>query len=401
MYSTITLVPQTSNTPTRVINTYEQVNHDPSVGHWQNYFSVERALAAVVSHVGTLPSSSTTERHTERVYMDGIKYFLSWYENRLPTPELIREYISHLKHGKQDKHATITPLKSTTISSKYLAPLRKFIEALSDQIIVGTNNDPLEGKQLVSVTSARDAMRAALKVKNPPADTSTIEAPLDSHGTRLKYHQVDHLYSTICPDTLRGARDLALLYIGFTTGLRLAELRQLSLSSFVDEGSYYKLMTLGKRNNTTPVACDRLTYNLALRWVAMWNDGLDIDDPRRMTATTPLWQPITHGDHYPTIGVQGYTPGRVISTQAIRDVVQTRVKVLFPTGDVKFSPHDMRRTLASMCRKLNMPIDNIQVILRHKSILTTKRYIGNEIEFEQTLITNRQPFTSLSHMKNI
>ena len=387
-------------TATRIVESFEQVRHDRSVGHWSDYFNVEQAVSAVRDHVRTLPSSTTNERHTERVYMDGIKYFLAWYDNRLPSPELVRAYINHLKHDKRDAKGNPTPLKASTISSKYLAPLRKFIEALSDQIIVGLDNAPIEGKQLVSVTVARDAMRAALKIKNPAPDTTSIEAPLDAHGTRLKHHQVDHLYSTIDPTTKRGARDLALLYIGFTTGLRLNELRQISLSSFVDQGSYYQIRTLGKRNNTTPVACDRLAYALCQNWVNVWNEGLSAVDERLITFNTPLWQPIVHGDNYPTVGIQGYTAGRVITTQAIRDIVQNRTAVLFPAGNVKFSPHDMRRTLAYMCRKLNMPIDNIQVVLRHKSIVTTKRYIGNEIEFEQTLITNRQPFTSLSGIKS-
>jgi integrase len=47
---------------------------------------------------------------------------------------------------------------------------------------------------------------------------------------------------------------------------------------------------------------------------------------------------------------------------------------------VKFSPHDLRRTLAKLMRDAGADLEQIQLTLGHESLKTTERYLGGKIE---------------------
>jgi integrase len=49
---------------------------------------------------------------------------------------------------------------------------------------------------------------------------------------------------------------------------------------------------------------------------------------------------------------------------------------------LEFSPHDLRRTCAKLCRLSGGALEQIQFLLGHASVQTTERYLGGKQELQ-------------------
>jgi len=47
-------------------------------------------------------------------------------------------------------------------------------------------------------------------------------------------------------------------------------------------------------------------------------------------------------------------------------------------GVPQLAPHDLRRTTAKLCRAVGGELEQIQMLLGHSSVQTTKRYLGTK-----------------------
>jgi integrase len=349
--------------------------------NWLNYFDVRAAVESVMNHVAQLPSSQTDEKHTARVYADGLKYFLTWYGDRLPNEALVMQYIAHLL-GRG--------LKSSTISSKYLAPLRLFLNKLVNQSIVCTEAE----RELVQ--DCKEAIRLALQIKSPkPATVSNIAPLWRGEFKRLGSKEVNMVLRGL-PDTLIGKRDYALLHIAFSTGLRLAELARISMGCIVasPDGTTYLVTVRGKRGNVDPVSITHKCYADIVAWVQAYNalvekEGDGVEDPRYITKDTPLWQGLLHGGHL--VKTSTYKPERGISHQALRDVIAKRTGEALGE-DNALAAHDTRRTCAAIAYDAGMGIPEIQGLLRHKNPAVTLNYIGQKPDFNSRTLGLRVSF---------
>jgi integrase len=340
---------------------------------WLNYFNPREAVGAVGAHIASLPSAQTEERHTEKVYSAGLHYFLSFAENELPTPNLITAFIGHLKRDRG--------LKSSTIGSKYLAPVRLYLRKLAAQQISVT------GPERDYVQDCREHLRAALEMKTPRAETTSNIAALWREGKRLPIKQVNATLRQIDREQISGLRDYALLHTAFSTALRISELRRLTLSSISQEGEIWIITVRGKRNNVDPVPVSGQCVADIFAYAAAFNDGLPEADPRRIEADTPLWQPMIHGDNYPIIGVNRYTPQRGMSQQGLRNIIRHRTATALG-ADNGIAAHDTRRTAAAIAHDSGMSLPDIQALLRHKSAAVTLAYIGTKPDYKnRTLAT--------------
>lgn len=342
---------------------------DESAGKWVTFFDRRAAITALYTYVAALPSSRTEEKHTAKVYRAGIEHFLAWAGDELPTRELVQEYVAGLVQRG---------LKSTTISSKYLAPLRHYLKALGGQHIKGLRGDVRD-----MVADWRDQINAAASVKTPKSEITTNVAPLyRSDFVRLTKNQVNAVLRSIDRGTLAGLRDYALLHIAFCSALRLAELARITPSALKQDGDTWLIAVRGKRNNIDPVPIPEKAARDLLQWVGAWNAKVGAGDVRYIGADTPLWQAILHGDHPAQEGVNGYKSARGMTHQSLRNVIARR------TGEAlgeqyKLAAHDTRRTAAAIARKEGMDVNGIQKLLRHKSSAITWHYIGEEQDYEK------------------
>lgn len=343
---------------------------------WLRYFDPRKAVASVYAHIAALPSSRTPERHTLRAYEDGLKYWLSWAGDALPSEELVTAYIAHLKDARG--------LKSSTIGSKYLAPLRLYLRKLAAQPVAA-------GDDWYYITTCREHFRAAAAVKTPPADTVTNVAPLwRAEFTRLNRSQVNAVLRAIDRRKLSGLRDYALLMVAFSTGLRLAELQRITPESFrlLD---VWTITVRGKRSNMDPVPIGPECRAAVSAYIEVYNGGLDDGDPRRIAAKTALWQPLLHGDHYAHVGVNHYDPARGMSQTSLREVIARRSSAALG-AEYTLAAHDTRRTAAAIAYEAGMPLPDLQALLRHKNAAVTLHYVGTKPDLAGRALANYVKF---------
>lgn len=337
----------------------------PPANPYRKFFDFRAAIQSVINHLDSLPSAHTPERHTHKVYLPGMKYFINFLNDELPTPEIMRAYVAHLSNRK---------LKASTINARYLTPARHFCNALATQPLQFESVD--DAKMLFGLPEWREQIRQAADCKDVQDFTHTDISPLfDPKFHRLSIQQVNAVLRGIDTSTLSGLRDYAILHVAFSSALRLAEIARLTLSNITPADGGYIVTVRGKRSNMTPVPIATRAVEDIRRYVEAFNADLSLDDPRRITEDTPLWQPLLKGKHHPA--ATAYVPSDGISNESVRQIIRKHAEKVCPG----FNPHDTRRTAAALAYDAGMPLPQIQKMLRHKDPGTTLRYIGQKPDY--------------------
>ena len=352
--------------PTTQITTY---SHNLQ---WTQYFDRRKAIAAVVAHIKALPSNRTPEKHTMRVYTAGLKYFGEWIGDDLPTEDLMQGYIAHLKDRG---------LKSSTIGSKYLAPARLYLRKLASQQI-----DGITGPVRDYVSDCRHHINMAREVKTPRNEETSNVGAAWRVGVLLEIDQVNAVLRKIDRQTLTGKRDYALLMIGFSMALRIAEIARITLNSITWKGKSRVVTVRGKRNNIDPVTFNDDAYEALMDYVNTWNDRLEDGDDRRIQGDIPVWQGIMRNDQLPS-GKFNAKFNQGLSTSTLSAIVNKRSKPV-----KRIAPHDMRRAAATIGYDNGMSHTDIQQLLRHKNGAITWNYIRNRPDYESRDLTRYVQF---------
>lgn len=368
---------------------------------WLHYFDPHAALQVLIDHVEALPGSRH-ERHTMRVYLGSMQRFVealggevfhvkgedyTWDFSgmRLPTPADITAYIADRKRAGTG---------SKTIA-RDLSPIRHFIRALESQPVALSN-----AQDFLYIMEAQRQLRLAVQIENPAPDTVSHRPALEQHGHRLTIGQVNKLFTAFEGQMhlLRAKRDLALLYLGFTSGLRAAEISRLTLANITQGKDCVEVRVRGKRNNVDPIGIDSTCFDLIQSYVNTWNERLatgpwygdpDPNDPRRITGNTPVFRPLFHGDHIPYVGLNGFDPQCPMDPTALNKIVARHSQNVL---GFRIGAHDMRRTMAYLMRSKGFEWDQIRDQLRHASIATTEHYVGREQNLAAALLGPRVRF---------
>lgn len=345
--------------------------------NWLDHFSIERGIESVATHVAGLASSRTPEQTTKAVYMGGLKYFIGWLDGRMPTLDIMTHFVAHL---------TQRGLVAKTINARYLAVARLYLKALAKQHRPG-----LTGTTREFVADCALEIREASEIESAKKDVTSYVAPLwNPKFHRLSIDQVNAVLDSLPRTTLAGLRDYALLRVGFSTGLRLAELARISLSSIREVGEdLYLLSVRGKRNNFDPVVLDADAYKSILRYIMAYNRALPVNDPRRIVNDVPLWQPLTKYDTPWPVGT--FDPCKGLSHQGLRNVIGNRTQATLGKS-WRLTPHDLRRTFAAAAWDAGMPLPDIQAAMRHGDISITMKYIGERPDYKSRMLANRVTF---------
>lgn len=373
----------------------ERFNEAATAG-WVQIFDPMDAVSRVFQHVETLPSRHTT-RHTARQYriclydylefcgavidldqrdktrLDGDVFDFS--EMRIHSPEQMQDYISYcIDEGRTSK----------TIK-KYMAPIRRYLNALRKQMFFG-----LTGEKRMLVDDVKQIFELAADVNAPRVEYKSSEGAAEK-GFWLNLSEVKTYFDEIEQDTKGGRRDLALAYVALITGLRVSELARMRLCDIQPgKTAPYDVRVLGKRNNTDAVGLDKQGYDLIMNYVALYNAGLEDDDPRRIGDKTPLWQPLRRGDNYAVVGVNHYEVEVGMKTNAIRRMFDKRTPDVIRerNGGKGMTPHNWRRTMGTGLRDKEAPLHAIQRQLRHESIATTDKYLKKPDDLSIGLLSN-------------
>lgn len=157
-------------------------------------------------------------------------------------------------------------------------------------------------------------------------------------------------------NTLKGLRDRAILAVFLGAGLRRSEAASLTFEHIQQrEGRWVIVDLSGKRNKVRSVPIASWVYHAIHSWAEIAG--------------------LKSGNVFVSINKGDRITGTSMSAQALRDV-----SVLY-SG---LPPHDLRRTHAKLAHLGNADILQISLSLGHESVETTQKYIGAELDFQNS-----------------
>ena len=269
--------------------------------------------------------------HTRRAYLTDLEeyiHFLQSGENRsayktIPDAQMetIRAYMAFL-YGRK--------LKKISINRK-VSSLRAFYKYLLRKGVI--KNNPTQG---VQTPKMEKYMPTFLSVDEA---FELIDASRDNHSAS-------------------GLRNLAMLELFYSSGLRLAELAGLNTEDMNFNAALVKLRGKGKKERIVPVGTKALE---AIR--------------RYLTATETLRK--DQGANLTSCALFLNARGQRITTRSIARIVDAAM-VKSGIGR-KISPHALRHSFATHLLSAGADLRSIQEMLGHESLSTTQKYTAVDI----------------------
>lgn len=183
-------------------------------------------------------------------------------------------------------------------------------------------------------------------------------------GKWLTVAQANSLLKIPDTDTLKGLRDKAILAMLLTCGLRRAELVSLTLEHIQQREGHTCLVDMsGKGGRIRTVKIPVPVKRLIDEW---------LEARGGVQSSAPLFVPVLKGGR-----LNGSKP---MSSQAVYNLVRQVGKAI---GE-KLAAHDLRRTFAKMAHAGGAPLPAISYDLGHASLETTQRYLGLELDLDDT-----------------
>ncbi|WP_019584455.1 tyrosine-type recombinase/integrase [Thioalkalivibrio sp. ALE16] len=170
-------------------------------------------------------------------------------------------------------------------------------------------------------------------------------------GRALPVEEVDHLLAQVSRDRRpKGIRDVAIIQILYSSGLRRSELVGIDLEHVIPEENAIRVTGKGDR--------ERLSYLDDEAWDALneWIDQVRGEDPG------PLFLPINKG---------GKIQWRRMSDQSIASLLGARA---LEAGIQKTGPHDMRRSFITQLLDNGVDVFTVKEAAGHASVTTTQIY---------------------------
>ena len=176
------------------------------------------------------------------------------------------------------------------------------------------------------------------------------DQPLVGYLTR---EEMQALLAVPAPSTRHGARDLAMLHLGFAAGLRVSELVGLRLDQFVD-GSMPSLHVIGKGRRERILPLWQETARVLRHWIAV--------RPAR-------------GDSQLFLNAQGRAMSRAGFEYILRKHVVTATKAAPSIGAKRVTPHVLRHSCAMHTLQATGDVRKVSLWLGHASLQTTEMYL--------------------------
>ncbi len=158
------------------------------------------------------------------------------------------------------------------------------------------------------------------------------------------------LFDSIDIEKKLGKRNLAILTVLYSTGMRISELESLQVSQFAD---FTKTLTvIGKGNKERLVPLNKYTYNIVREYIDLERDSL-----LKGNSASALWI----NNQCSSLSARGirYILDRIVNQSALL---------------IKVSPHTLRHSFASHLLNAGMDIRMVQELLGHESLSTTEVY---------------------------
>lgn len=220
--------------------------------------------------------------------------------------------------------------------------VRKFAPATSKKMASALRGVLLEARQkkLMTAEDFHDAVDAIKKIKGKSAPA----------GRSLSAGEIAGLFRVCAEDTsTAGRRDAAILAVAYAAGLRRSELVNLDLSNFDIDSGTLTVMGKGGKARQVFIASDG-SKDALQAWLKV-----------RGGRSGPLFLPIDRGS----------IENRRMTPEAIYLMLRRRAE---QAGIRRFSPHDLRRSIAGDLLDAGVDIVTVQRMLGHANVGTTAAY---------------------------
>ncbi|HEV8713753.1 MAG TPA: tyrosine-type recombinase/integrase [Candidatus Binatia bacterium] len=223
------------------------------------------------------------------------------------------------------------------------AHLQKTVSPATGRLAMSALKGVLRRVWKLGYTSAEEFMRST--------DVAPIKGQSAAAGRSLSLGELAGLFRAIASDpSPAGRRDAALLGVLYSGGLRRDEAAQLDLRDFDAKTGELRVHGKGARERIVHIEADG-----ARDYISAWLKLL-------CAKSGPLFVPI---------GKSGSLQIRRMSPEAIYKILRKRAS---EAGIERFSPHDLRRSVAGDMLDAGVDISVVQRHLGHSSVTTTTRY---------------------------
>lgn len=168
----------------------------------------------------------------------------------------------------------------------------------------------------------------------------------------LTVTQMEDLLKLPSRDSLIGLRNLAILELFYSTGMRLSELSELNQSAIDFNGELIRVIGKGKKERIIPVGTEALS---ALKNY-LNQRKLSFKDPSKIESEAVFLNP----------------SGKRLSSRSIRRIVKKYAQDV--SEEKRTSPHTLRHTFATHLLDAGMDLMAVKDLLGHSNLSTTQIY---------------------------
>lgn len=298
--------------------------------------------------------TNTLGKETKRAYVQAIKEFfgkdlcnITIEDMQAVTPEMANKYAMNLLNNG---------LKRTSINRK-LSALHSFYKFLCRRSVGIMTYNPFD--------SDEGCIRFKNAQKNYIAKRALVT---DEVKTMFDLAKMDN--------SIIGVRDLLVLELLATTGMRRAEICEIKIGDIQLTQGVYAINIVGKGNKERVIVASNEVMGIINKYMNM--RGITMKDK----------------DEYLLVSHANRKSGNgKVSTNMIYRIVKHYAELADIDPDT-ISPHTLRHTFATQCIGMGTPIQDVQQLMGHASINTTELYNHS---FN---IINNNPAEKLTSMYN-
>lgn len=271
--------------------------------------------------LGTVESTKNLSPKTIIAYRSDLNDFCAFLQDNTLSEEIVLSYIHELSQKRN--------LKDTTISRKLIV-LKMFFEYLYSQSYIESN--------YFNVHSFKYKKEKRLPKTLSVKETAKLLTSLTNLNTAARSDY----------EIWKTTRNLAMIDILISTGIRIAELSNISINDIISAERVILIHGKGRKQRLIYISCPQ-TWSILMQWL-------------KMRKTRPTFTDKVFVNRY----------GEQISIHGIEYIYNTAKK----TAEINSNstPHYLRHTFATNLLANGADLRSVQELLGHSSLATTEIY---------------------------
>lgn len=279
------------------------------------------------------------DKITEKSYETCLKHFIDWmYKTGVVNPQRpdilnYKAYLAmpHPRRMRDGSEGEIIQFSAGT-QARYLRCVKMFFRWTANEKLYDNISDNIKGAK-VGTGKKRDAF--------------TLE-------------EAETILNSIDRTTPAGKRDYAMLFLAFSTGLRIIEMQRATIADMETRNGIHKLWILGKgRDEKEPVEVPQDAFCAIMEY---------LDTRTHRTGDAALFA-----------GTGNRNNEQALSEPSISRLLKMRIKDA-GFDSHRLTAHSTRHTFATELLKHGVPIRQVQTAMRHMNFATTEQNYAHDME---------------------